>query len=168
MVTIGFGTNGKWTSRLIRWATRGDISHAWLEYPSLLWGGRWVAHAGSNGLVKVQLTRVERAYPNHRVYACKRELESGLRGVAGYVGAEYDFLGAIWNGILLVMLRITGWGWLWRIVHRNTSKVTCSEFVTLFLQSAGLPGSMEIDAELTTPIGLETWVLRSGLFDRIE
>lgn len=168
MVTIGFGTNDKWTSRLIRWATGGDISHAWLEYPSLLWGGRWVAHAGKYGVVKVPIDAVEKAYSRRRMYACRVGIESGLRHVAGYVGDEYDFMGAIWNGLLLVLFRATGWKWLYRVVHRNTSKLTCSEFLVLFLQAAKVPGAETLDAELTTPIDAERWMIKSGIFDRIE
>ena len=161
MIVIGFGTNEKWTSKLIRWATRSEWSHVWIEYPSGVWGGRWVAHSWADGVVKVPLERVEAAYPKRVVYECRADLTEGLKWARQYITAGYDY-GVIWNGLLLALHRATGWDWLTRIVARNAAKYSCSEFVSgIFkasevrgVESSGVVGgdtADRFDPELTTP-----------------
>jgi len=164
MICIGFGTNEKWTSRLIRWATASEWSHVWIEYPSGVWGGRWVAHSWADGVVKVPLEQVEAAYPKRKVYECRFELDDGLKWARQYIAAGYDY-GVIWNGLVLVLHRATGWGWLDRVATRNAAKYSCSEFVGGILKASGVrgvrssgvvdEGADPFDPELTTPGDLE-------------
>lgn len=163
MICIGFGTNEKWLSRLIRWATRSPWSHAWIEYPSGVWGGRWVAQAWPKGIVKVPLKQVEEMYTTRRVYECKPNMEAGFQWAGSRLYADYDY-GVIWNGLLLVLHRVTGWAWLNQIVHRNTAKLSCSEFAAGFLKTAGVRGAESLDPELTTPGALEKFCSSSDDF----
>jgi hypothetical protein len=161
MICIGFGTNDKLASRLIRWATRSEWSHVWIEYPSGVWGGRWVAHSWADGVVKVPLERVEAAYPRRLVYECRADLTEGLKWARQYIAAAYDY-GVIWNGLLLALYRATGWGWLSKAVHRNAARYSCSEFVGGIFKASGVQGvessgaivgevEDRFDPELTTP-----------------
>lgn len=166
MIYVCFGTNDKISSRLIRWATRSLYSHAWIEYPSGVWGGRWVAHAWADGVVKVPLEQVEEAYPTRRMYECKipiNELSSGFDWARKHIGAGYDY-GVIWNGLLLVLWRATKWQWLWRIITRNAAKLSCSEFACGFLKAARVNGTESLDPELTTPGDLEKFCASSDDF----
>jgi hypothetical protein len=153
MICIGFGTNEKWTSKLVRWATKSKWSHVWIEYPSGVWGGRWVAHAWAGGVVKIPLEQVEAAYPIRKVYECRvcvNKLMPGFDWARQYIGAKYDY-GVVWNGLMLVLYRATGWKRLWKMLIRNSSKLSCSEFASGFLKAAGVDGTKGLDPEFTTP-----------------
>lgn len=151
MICICFGTNDRWTSRLIRWATKSDVSHTWIEYPSDVWGGLWVAHSSADGVVKEPQERVRKKYPIYEAYECRVDLTDGFQWAREHVGhTKYDY-GVIWNGLLLVIHGITKWEWLRRVAWRCASKLSCSEFNTSFLQGAGTVKGIEVyDAELTT------------------
>lgn len=167
-INVCFGTNKSFKSRLICWTTRSSLSHSWVEYDSHVWEGRWVAHATARGVIKEIQPNVRKRYPTHRIYRCKADLKKGLRAVRTYVGtADYDF-GVIWNGVLLLLHRVTRWQWLYNIAARNTAKLTCSEFVALILKESGLPEMDEIDPELTTTGELETLVSKSSAFELVE
>jgi len=51
----------------------------------------------------------------------------------------------------LVIHRAVGWKWLWKLASKDISQVTCSEFVTTVMKSAGLPEAKGLDTEFTTP-----------------
>lgn len=156
MICIGFGTNERWTSKLIRWATDSQWSHCWLEYPSAVWGGQWVAHSGANGVVKIPVERVYKKYPKRGLYELKlepEEIDRGFSWARSRIGVDYDY-GVIWNAILLILWRATGWKYLWKIVYRNAAKDSCSEFVSGFLAATGMPGGEKLDPELTPPEGV--------------
>ena len=166
MICIGFGTNEKWTSKLIRWATRSEWSHVWIEYPSGVWGGRWVAHSWADGVMKVPLEQIEQTYPTRKIYECRVQIDhlaAGFNWARKYISADYDY-GVIWNGLLLVLYRATNWQWLWKVVTRNASKFSCSEFVGGFLKAAGVNETESLDPELTTPGDLEKFCSSSNDF----
>jgi len=164
MISIGFGTNRKWTSCLIRWATGSEYSHVWVEYESSVWGGTWVAHAGPKGVVKETQENVYKKYPKHRIYDFSGDLTKGLHAVKGDVGADYDYRSVIWNGLLLVLYTATRWNYLHSLVTRNTSKLSCSEFVAKILKECGVEGTETFDPELTTPGDLERFCAHSDHF----
>lgn len=163
MIRIGFGTNQRLHSRLIRWATDSSWSHTWIEYESELWGGWWAAHAAPHGVVKVPLDKVLREYPVHVRFSCPKGMGLGFDWARNYVGAPYDY-GAIWNGFLFAIHRVTKWRFLHKIVYRNTAKYTCSEFVTGFLKAADVRSVAGLDPELTPPGVLFDVCLQSGEF----
>lgn len=165
MICICFGTNDKWTSRLIRWVTKSDVSHTWIEYPSEVLGGLWVVHSSSDGVVAEPQERVCNRYPTYEAYECLIDLSDGFRWARQHIGyTEYDY-GVIWNGLLLVLYGLTQWEWLKKIVWRCASKLSCSEFNTGFLQNAGTAkGIEEYDAELTTSGALREFCRSSDDF----
>lgn len=163
MIRIGFGTNQEPHSRLIRWATDSPWSHVWIEYPSELWGGWWAAHAAPEGVVKVPLGQVLGRYPRYVRFDCRLDLRQGFSWATHYVGAPYDY-GAIWNGLLYAIHRMTKWEFLCKIAHRNTSKYTCSELATAFLKAADVRTVAGLDPELTPPGLLFDVLMQSGEF----
>jgi hypothetical protein len=178
MIRIGFGTTDKLHSRLIRWVTRSPWSHVWIEYESAVWDGWWAAHAGPTGVVKVPLEQVHEAHTKRRVYECEVDLSKGLRAVREYVGSEYDYRSVMWNGLLLLLSRVFAREWLMKIVSKNRSKMSCSEFVSLIMKRAGVFDSEqsahvlltlgvkveELDPELVTPGALERFCSDSDDF----
>ena len=177
---IGFGTNDKWHSRLIRWLSRGQYSHAWIEFdcPGM---GKVILHASAlrvgwrtvYGVAIVPDFKVYQVYPSRVRYRIDADLYSGLHWARGMVGAGYDF-GVIWNGLLLILLRLTGWSWLEKYVMRNANRVSCSEMVSSILSVSGTPGSDIIDPELTMSSGenpvcisLQSWCIRSDLCEEL-
>jgi len=178
---IGFGTNSHWTSWLIRKIIRGEYSHSWIELDcdGL---GRMALHASSirvgmrtvHGVAVVPDFVVHKNYPVKKRYSIDHDLSSGLIWARSMVGAGYDF-GVIWNGLLLLLLRLTGWKWLERYVVRNASIVSCSELISSIVRKSRVRGSDIIDPELTTSSGsnlvtisLETWCAKSGLCKELE
>lgn len=156
---IAFGTNPRFLSRLIRWVTRSEWSHVWLEYDSDDWLSRWAVHAGPDGVVAVPVENVRRAYPRARVYELEgADLDAGRRVLERYVGAAYDYRSVIWNGVLLLLSRVFAKELLEGAVNRDAAKMSCSEFGTLALIEAGVPEVAELEAELTPPGRLEELV----------
>ena len=169
MICICFGTNDKWVSKLICWATDAPYSHTWIEYPSMVWGGLWVAHSSENGVNKMPQELVRKAYPESEIYECKLDMTDGFWWARNYVGvADYDYTAAIWNGFLLALYGLTRWRWLYKIVYRNAAKVTCSEFGAGFVKHSGVAGAEDMDIELTTTGALRSFCKASDDFEIIN
>lgn len=166
MIRIGFGTNQKTHSKLIRWATGSPWSHTWIEYPSELWGGWWAAHAAPTGIVKVPLAGVLSMYPEHIRFECDRDMRGGFAWAHCAVGAPYDY-GVIWNGFLYALHRATEWGFLHQMAVKNTAKYTCSEFVTGFLKASRVRSVAGLDPEFTPPGLLHDVCVQSGEFSLV-
>jgi len=179
MTRIGFGTSNKLHSRLIRWVTRSPWSHVWVEYESEAWGGEWAAHAGPSGVVKVPLETVHAEQSKRKVYDCRLDLIPGLRASRGHVGAAYDYRSVLWNGLLLLLSRVFAREWLTKIVTRNRSKMSCSEFVSTIMKRAGVfdteravkplfamgvSNGESLDPEFVTPGALEQFCAASEDF----
>lgn len=131
-VRIVFTAGTHWISRLIRWVLRSEVSHVFIEYPSELWGGRWVAESTKGGVRKVQASMAR-----HHVkmeYVCKFDIAPGLKSVAKYVGVKYDYVGALVMGMLALF-----WRWFKiKLKHplRSSKAQFCSEFVSRALINA--------------------------------
>lgn len=171
MIVIGFGTNDKLTSRLIRLATEADFSHVWIE--DELWGHQMVIHATGEGIVVEPLERVLPRYPKHKRFEVRgADLRPGLEAMAPVVGADYDY-SVISNGLLLLLFKLTGWKHLYRYTARNAANYSCSEWVASIMEKAGFldehvdeaiarainhdlgfPESEELDPELLPPSSL--------------
>lgn len=163
MIRIGFGTNNSTRAKLIRWATNGEWSHTWIEYPSETWGGSWVVHSWVDGVVSVPVEKVHKEYTKRKVYVClKDDLNTGFSWASKRVSAKYDFA-VIWNALLLVLYRATQWKWLYGIAVRNAARYTCSEFVSGFLKAAGVM-SRNVDPEFMTPKDVEKFCRTSRMF----
>jgi len=170
VIGIGFGASDSWRSRLIRWATAAKWSHVWIEYPSTCWGGMWVAHATELGVIKEPSERVHKRFDRFCVFDVRWEdMATGMVMSRDLIGRPYDFK-VVWNALLLVLNRVFRWKWLGRVVFKDITRVTCSEFVatvmqkggriqelheaefiTLVMQRVGLEQAKEVNPEFVTP-----------------
>lgn len=150
MICIGFSRGRSVRSKLIRWATGTEWSHVWIEYPSHVWGGRWVAHSAENGVVKVPAEPYLASCETVKRFEAQVDLTKGLRACREFVGRDYDYK-VIWNALLLVVHRWTSWKWLLGLASRDISRMTCSEFVATILKKAGLPEARGMEPEFITP-----------------
>lgn len=163
-IRIVFTAGTHWISRLIRWVLRSQVSHVFIEYPSDMWGGRWVAEATKGGVRKVQAQKAR-----HHVAAefkCKFDTRVGLASAAEYVGDAYDYSGAVLLGVLALL-----WRWFKVKVRRplRASKAQfCSEFVARILMSVPEVMVADWDPEQSGPDRLYCFCSKHPeLFERI-
>lgn len=166
MLTIGFARDRSFKSKLIRFATGGVWSHCWIEYPSEIWGGRWIAHASADGIIKIPAEQYLKSRDTYIRYEVLKDIRQGLVKSRNHVGKKYDFFAAIFNGLLLLLFRLTGIQ-LWEPVI-NHNRITCSEFVATILKAGGIPEMQDKIPELMTPSMLEEICNSSKDFRRIE
>lgn len=164
MIIVGFQRDRSLKSRLIRWITMGEWSHAWIEYNDKLWGGDWIAEATAAGVDVVPLERAPKKGELVLYVVKSWDVDPGFKVAKDFIGTEYDWLSVIWNSVLMVLFKITGWMWIWNKVRRDSSKATCSEFVTIIIKGSRMPGSEKLDPELTTPGKLQKFCESSSYF----
>ena len=166
MICIGFGTNERLASRLIRRATESDWSHTWLEFPSSVWGSKWVAHSGPGGITKIPLSIVEEAYPERSVYLIGidvKRLHTGFRWARDHIGSDSGY-NVAWNGFLFLLWRATVWERLYGTIRKNVARYTGSDFVAGFLKAGGVTGFEKSDPKQVTPGHLERFCNHSNDF----
>jgi hypothetical protein len=147
---LGFGTNKKFTSRLIRRISDSWCSHAWIEYSSLSFGGMWAVHAQPEGIIKESIFSAWRKYPTRRRFEVIVEPEKIREAIAhaiALLGRPYDY-GVIVNGLKLLRLRRTGRS---SRIRRNNYKLHCSEFICIVLRYLEIDGAYDLDPEATYP-----------------
>jgi hypothetical protein len=167
MTQITFTASPFPLARLIRWVTKGRVSHAMLVYEDPQWGGRWVAEATVGG---VKMLPAERAL-RHVVatYTCRFDTEPSLRMMRKHIGDGYDYAGLIFFGWAILV---------WRLLHRkirrpwrNTTEEFCSEFVALFLKDVVRRGiivnRLPVDTTRTTPEQLLKALEMSPTFEKV-
>jgi len=145
-VRIVFTASNFPLSRLIRWATRGRVSHAMILYDDPLWGGEWVAEATIGGVKKLP---AEKAMHNvYAVFECKFDAHPALQAIRNHIGDGYDYAGMAWAGWAIL---------LWRLFRqkvrrpwRKSSEEFCSALIALFLWAAVKLGSIERPSGLLT------------------
>lgn len=130
-VRIVFTAGTHWISRAIRWVLRSEVSHVFIDYPSAVWGGRWVAESTKGGVRKVPAQKAR-----HHVKAefiLKFDPTEGFRATRRYFGAEYDYVGAAVLGFLALL-----WRWF-KVKLRHPLRASkaqfCSEFVARILMA---------------------------------
>jgi hypothetical protein len=158
-ITIGFSASTGIVGKVIRWFTRGRVSHAYATYYSETLQDVFVIEANFWGY---NLTPHEKWIKKNKVVAeftCERDLAPGLRYVAKWLGATYDF----WSAFGLAARR---WFGKWyRNPLRDPKKLHCSEAVTMLLAKVGLAESL--DPESATPEDLYSYCLNNKEFKRI-
>ena len=161
MIVIGFSRSNNFTGWLIRKTMGGRWNHVWIGYTDPIWGGQWVTHAISGG---VTIQRAELLQENYDRSECFQvlglDMRQAMKETRNYVNKPYDFRSVIFNGLLLLLYRMTGVEWFNPIIDH--SKASCSEFVTLILQRANFKDVQGKEAELWPPDG------EDGLFPVIE
>lgn len=165
MIAINFGTNQKWTSKVLRWLTDSQFTHVWFEYPSSRWQGNMVLHANPKGVLLEPAPQVRERYPTREGYICQVDLTPGLLIIKDHIGITgYDFHTAIWNGLVLLAYKATKWSWWHRILKRNPNRFTCSELATIVLKGSNVDGTKGLAPEFVLPSRLRKLCKESPQF----
>ena len=147
MTKIVFTASDTLFGKLIRWFTRSQVSHAFIEFTSNRWGGQWVVESSLTGVRIVPAVRAR-----HNIvceYECKFDTAEAFKKVGGIVAERYDFAGIfvfVWVKIL--------WRWArykFKKPLNATKGQVCSEFVTRFLNASPFQDPRFADPELSSP-----------------
>lgn len=163
-VTVGFSTTNKWISRIIRWLTRGKVSHAWLAYNDLTLGLRMVMQAEAWGFE----ARPWQRWVRENKWVAEFRLLGGdqiaaLQARARDLGAKYDWAAGFWVGL-------SSWFKRWLRARfsfrpsRTPARLMCSEAVVRFLKESNCGCVQGLDEELTSPAELYDVVRSSAEF----
>lgn len=150
MISIVFTASENLLARLVRWITRSTVSHVMIEYPSAMWGGKWVAESSVTGVRKVPAEKAKKHVMAE--FRCKFRSNEGLQKISKYFGQFYDV-----GGLFVVGWYVIIWRWFKRKVKKplnNTDGQFCSELVARFFMSQKLPNTEKWDPELITPADL--------------
>ena len=163
-VTIGFSTTNKLLSRIIRWVTRGKVSHAWISFYDHCLGMRLVMQAEAWGFEVRPLERWRKENILVSEYGLKHDesLDNSIRWIADSLGTKYDWAAALFAGI-------RRWLGIWiRSGLTSPKKLMCSEAVIRFLEHAGFSAAKGLDPETTPPAKLLEVVSSSDEFVALE
>ena len=153
-VTVGFSTTNAWLSRLIRWITRGKVSHAWLAYNDQTLGLRMVMQAEAWAFELRpwhRWTQENTWVAEFRILGGDQLLALQLR--AKDIGLKYDYVAGLWVGIAAWFKRWLKTGLSFR-PSRTPKKLMCSEAIVRFLKEAQHTCAEDLDEELTSPVEL--------------
>ena len=149
MIRVGFSTcKTNVLSRIIRWFTKSQASHAWLLVEGSFLGMDMVMEATEGGF---RITPYETFKKGHDIVAVLDTafpLDSGVRTAAAWLGERYDYLGLF--GSAFVMLG----RWMkrkWKNPLDEPHAMFCSEAVAFIIKESGYPGSESMDPSSTTP-----------------
>lgn len=163
-ITIGFSTTNKWISRIIRWITRGKVSHAWIAYDDFTLGLRMVMQAEAWAFE----VRPWQRWIKENKWVAEFKLIDGsqhaaLRKRARDLGQKYDWMSGFWVGVSSWFKRWLKAGFSFR-PSRTPKRLMCSEAVVRFLKDAGCASVEGLDEELTSPAELYDTVRCSANF----
>lgn len=153
--------------KIVRWASDSKVNHAMIVYEDLLWSGFWKAEAVvPEGVVKLPFDPDDPEYTRVEFYIYGGDLSAGLQDGKWMVGADYDYVGAIFGTVRLIFRRIFG-------THSDMSihdheALFCFEFVINILQGAGVLGASKLSPENTSPAAFRKWLMEHEHFRRIS
>jgi len=153
-VSIGFSTTNKWFSAVIRWITRGAVSHAWIAYNDHTLGLRMVLQAEA---WCVELRPWQRWLKENKWVSEFRLINRNplvaLQNRAHDIGAKYDWKAGFWTGLASWVKRWIKVRFTFR-PSRSPKRLMCSEVVVRFLKDLNVACVKELDEETTSPAEL--------------
>lgn len=152
MISVGFSTTGRFMSRLIRFVTRGRVSHAWIAFNDPYLRLRFVVQSEPWGLELRPWDRwigENRMIAQFRIDRPETDLEAAIRQLAAMVGTPYDWRSAARAGWIRFIGRSAR-----GLARGGMGRLMCSEATVRFLQAAGCPSALQLSAERTTPVAL--------------
>lgn len=161
-ITVGFSTTNKLMSRVIRWVTRGKVSHAWISFYDPTLEMRLVMQAEAWGF---EVRPWERWVTENTLIAQfrpVRNLDKSLKWIAKSLGTKYDWKSAFFAGL---------WRWfgVWIRGRLNSpKKLMCAEAVLRFLRHGGVVATAHLDPEVTPPVRVLRAVETSDEFVPME
>lgn len=136
-VKVGFSTSRRLASRIIRWATRSKVSHAWLLIEDSYFGVDMVLQATMGGFHLEAYEVFKKAHDIVAVVDINHPMDKGLKQAAFWLGYRYDYLGLFGAGFVVVG------GWFkrkWKNPLDSSHSMFCSEAVVRVLQASEYPG----------------------------
>jgi len=161
-ITVGFSTTNKLLSRIIRWVTRGKVSHAWIAFDDPTLGLRFVMQAEAWGFEVRPWKRWLRENRLVAEYRPAKDLTESLKWIARSLGVKYDWASAFFAGL---------WRWFGVLIRgkfNSPKKLMCAEAVIRFLQHGGVVGVSHLDPEVTPPARLLNAVEQSDEFSPVS
>lgn len=163
-VLIGFSTTNKLMSRIIRWVTRGRVSHAWIRYYDDTLQQYMVLQAELHGYETIPW---KRWLTKNRLVAAyeptgRLNLLPGVRFIGQYLGVDYDLKSALWCGLKR-----------WFRKHRlrlvsSPKSLMCSEAVCRMLQDGRVTCVSDLNPELVSPQELMNRLAKSSEFVSVD
>jgi len=155
---VGFSTSNAWYSRVIRWFTKAQCSHAFLisqalgvtvgiEEGTFGYGIRTLSNMETSGSTIVQ------------VLEAPVVLDDAVAQSFAWLGSRYDYQGLLGMSWVVLMR------WLGKKVKNplaSSRSMFCSESVTRVLQLAKYPGADRLDPSATDPETLRKFMLATG------
>lgn len=155
----------EWWAAVIRFCLRRKFNHLFIAYPSETWGGWWAADIRGDGVTKVPLEKAMARVKYAEFWESSMDLTVGLKRTRKFVMAGYDTLGAIANGVKVLLWRLTGWKSL-RPVH-STDKVYCEEYGAIVIRLSDIHHSEEMDPPTLWPGDVRDFMDRSIYFNEV-
>ena len=156
-IRMGFSTSKGVVSWVIRKITRSKASHAWITFRDETLNKTVVMHATRMGFHLEPWSKFVKHNDIKAQFTCTLDLLPGVQYMADWLGTKYDYksiFGFIWVWIA---------SWFKRKIKnplRDTSKMVCSEAMTLIIQKAGVVEAEALDPESATPEAL--WEFMGG------
>lgn len=161
-ITIGFSTTNKFMSRVIRWVTRGKVSHAWIAFHDKCLDMNFVMQAETWGY---ELRPRERWNGENILvaeYAPKKDYNDSVTWMVKKLGVKYDWFSAFFSGTRK---------WVRRLVKgklRSPRRLMCAEAVVRFLRHGGSITVSNLDVETTSPVELLRAINTSAEFEKVS
>lgn len=160
-VRIGFNTSDTWIGKLIRWATKGKVSHAYLSYTEVTTGQRMVIEAAWNGFVchtheaATAGTRIVAEVPLKGEYLETKVLYFAMQ----WLGKKYDYkglLGSAW-------VQVGRWAKKkWSNPLQDSNDLFCSEAIARALRLARYMDADKLgDPAQVSPQDLYDWCVKT-------
>jgi hypothetical protein len=135
---IGFSTGTSLLSRVIRWFTRSEVSHAFLLYPDKTFGVLMVMEASVSGFRVVPYSSFVKGRTIVAIFEPVNDLDPGLHKLMQWLGTTYDFGGLVGMTFVLLGRCLKR---KWRNPLRSTDAMFCSEAVAVAMKASGYPGT---------------------------
>ncbi|MBI2449651.1 hypothetical protein HYV49_05135 [Candidatus Pacearchaeota archaeon] len=134
-IKIGFSTSNSIISKLIRWFTKSEVSHAYIEVYDEFLQINLIIHADFQGII-IQLAK-EFDIGNRRLEEYEIDdirLDNTLKDNLWYLGKKYDYFKFINFAFFIIFKR-----WLIRKVKNpyiDPQKLVCVDFILYILNGA--------------------------------
>lgn len=148
-VTIGFSTTNKFMSRVIRWATRGKVSHAWVSFHDKCLDTYFVMQAETWGYELRTWDRWKKENILMAEFEPSVDISQSVTWMARTsLGKKYDWTSAFFSGIRR---------WIGKWIKgrfKSPKRLMCSESVIRILLHSEVSGFSGLDPETTSPSSL--------------
>ena len=161
-INICFSTSNGLVSRVIRWFSRAEVSHALVTFYDETLDKVFVMEAGGRGFILTPWAKWRQSHTlacRYSLCISTRHQEESIRKLAEFLGSQYDY-------ISLLGFVFRRWVRRMRNPLDNPNRLICSEAVAVFLRDAGLDSFS--DPATWTPGDLRAHVRKDPLFDLQE